>query len=91
MRSTVDGSVVRYVVDGTPLTRDGSEWLPIIVADGHARISEVGYSGRGELVALSAEADGTSSPTVLTIPAIAGAELVSVMVGENEVVQSNGT
>ena len=68
MRSTVDGSVVRYVVDGTPLTRDGSEWLPIIVADGHARISEVGYSGRGELVALSAEAAISSREAGKEIP-----------------------
>ncbi|MBR1588224.1 MAG: chitobiase/beta-hexosaminidase C-terminal domain-containing protein, partial [Kiritimatiellae bacterium] len=91
MRATADGSAVRYVVDGTPLARNGSEWLPIVVADGSARITEVGYSGRGELLALSGEADGEVAPTVLTIPEISGAELVSVKVGSTEVVQSNGT
>ena len=91
MRTTAGGSLVRYVVDGTPLARNGSEWLPIVVADGSDSISEVGYVGRGELAALSAEADGTATPTALTIPAITGMELVSVMVGETEVVQSNGT
>ena len=91
MRTTVNGSEVRYVVDGTPLARNGSEWMPIVVADGSNSISEVGYVGRGELAALSAEADGTATPTALTIPAITGMELVSVMVGETEVVQSNGT
>ena len=91
MRTTVDGSEVRYVVDGTPLTRNGSEWQPIVVTDGSASITEVGYAGRGELLALSAEADGTVRSTVLTIPAIAGMEPVSVEVGETEVVQSNGT
>ena len=90
MRTTVDGSEVRYVVDGTPLARNGSEWLPIVVADGSTSISEVGYSGRGELAALSAEADGTAAPTVLTIPAIAGMELVSVKVGETDIAVSNG-
>ena len=65
--------------------RRGSEWLPIVVADGSTSISEVGYSGRGELAALSAEADGTAAPTVLTIPAIAGMELVSVKVGETDI------
>ena len=89
-RTAVEGSEVRYVVDGTPLARNGSEWLPIVVADGSTSISEVGYSGRGELAALSAEADGTAAPTVLTIPAIAGMELVSVKVGETDIAVSNG-
>ena len=90
MRTTVDGSEVRYVVDGTPLTRNGSEWIPIVVADGSASISEVGYAGSGELAALSAETDGTVAHTALTIPEIAGAELVSVAVGETEIAISNG-
>ena len=91
MRTTGGGSAVRYVVDGTPLTRNGSEWQPIIVTDGSASITEVGYSGRGELLSLSAEADGTVRSTALTIPAMTGMELVSVQVGETEIVQSNGT
>ena len=91
MRTTAGGSAVRYVVDGTPLARNGDEWLPIVVADGSARITEVGYAGCGELVALSAETGVEASQTVITIPEIAGAELASVKVGETEVVRSNGT
>ena len=90
MRTTAGGSLVRYVVDGTPLARNGSEWIPIVVPDGSANISEVGYVGSGELAALSAETDGTVAHTVLTIPEIAGAELVSVKVGETAIAISNG-
>ena len=90
MRTTAGGSLVRYVIDGTPLARNGSEWIPIVVPDGSANISEVGYVGSGELAALSAETDGTVAHTVLTIPEITGAELVSVKVGETAIASSNG-
>ena len=90
MRTAAGGSLVRYVVDGTPLARNGSEWMPIVVAGGSASISEVGYAGSGELAALSAEADGTVTPTALTIPEMVGMELVSVKVGETDIAVSNG-
>lgn len=91
IRTMSDGPVVRYVVDGTPLSRDNSEWMPIFLPDGSARISEVCYAGCGDLLELSAKTNETVSCTAVTIPEIAGADLVSVKVGETDIAVSNGT
>ena len=87
LKRTDDGLLVRYAVNGTTLTADGTEWLKSSAME--SAVSRLSYQGTGAVVSLVGEASGVVNCT-LTIPeTIDGMTVSAVRVGGVEIPETS--
>ena len=87
LKRTGDGLLVRYAVNGTPLTAGGAEWLKSSATD--SVVARLSYQGTGAVASLVGEASGVANCTLTVPETIEGMTVSAVRVGGVEIPETS--